>query len=459
MAAEIKRMRYFNGLFLKEDEFKLEQEYNVRLRRIHNRRSHTWGIVYGLDIVLGSSDREIVVRQGMALDQHFDTTNSEEVGREIVLSQDQELDLSIFAGGDQVWVWVRYDEQEADVVPEKGGSQPIHTLESAAIEVGTTEPADPAENILLGRVDLKTDGSVDLNSIVTVGDDGRSLRIPSGIAGGRGEFDVLTLRDEGVAGNFASLEGELFDDGDIGILAHSQHTRFLGRVSTSGDFAAEGIIQADGLVQAQGGLQIGTAAAITEITNDPGLSGDSDARLPTEQAVRGYVAAALEELRAEQAGMVAAFAAADAPDGWLICDGAEISRVDYARLFARIGTVYGAGDGSTTFNLPDLRGEFIRGFDDGRGVDAGRAFGSAQTDQLQSHKHDDAGHTHAYTQNVPGWGASFQDGATDGSTIGNTGSGSANLGDPTDSGTGAGTPRHGTETRPRNLALNYCIKY
>ena len=75
-------------------------------------------------------------------------------------------------------------------------------------------------------------------------------------------------------------------------------------------------------------------------------------------------------------------AANSVPAGWLKADGAEVSRRTFSALFAAIGTTYGAGDGSTTFVLPDLRGEFIRGFDDGRGIDAGRAFGSSQKGTL-----------------------------------------------------------------------------
>ncbi|QPB08629.1 tail protein [Burkholderia phage Mica] len=78
------------------------------------------------------------------------------------------------------------------------------------------------------------------------------------------------------------------------------------------------------------------------------------------------------------AGMVMYFAGSAAPAGWLKANGAAISRTAYGALFARIGTTYGAGDGANTFNLPDLRGEFLRGFDDGRGIDPSRAFGSMQ---------------------------------------------------------------------------------
>ena len=76
-----------------------------------------------------------------------------------------------------------------------------------------------------------------------------------------------------------------------------------------------------------------------------------------------------------------------APTGYLKANGAAISRTTYADLFAAIGTTFGTGDGSTTFNVPDLRGEFIRAWDDARGVDSGRSFGSAQADEFESHNH------------------------------------------------------------------------
>ena len=75
------------------------------------------------------------------------------------------------------------------------------------------------------------------------------------------------------------------------------------------------------------------------------------------------------------------------PTGWLVANGQIVSRTTYADLFAAIGTTYGAGDGSTTFGIPDLRGEFLRGWDDGRGVDSGRALGSFQAQMVQTHKH------------------------------------------------------------------------
>ena len=77
-------------------------------------------------------------------------------------------------------------------------------------------------------------------------------------------------------------------------------------------------------------------------------------------------------------GKIDLFAMNTAPSGWLKANGAAISRTAYANLFAVVGTTWGVGDGETTFQLPDFRGEFLRGFDDGRGVDVGRVFGAWQ---------------------------------------------------------------------------------
>ena len=74
-------------------------------------------------------------------------------------------------------------------------------------------------------------------------------------------------------------------------------------------------------------------------------------------------------------GLMAPYPGATAPTGWLLCFGQAISRTTYAALFAVVGTTYGSGDGSTTFNLPDLRGRVIAGQDDMGGTSANRLTG------------------------------------------------------------------------------------
>ena len=86
-------------------------------------------------------------------------------------------------------------------------------------------------------------------------------------------------------------------------------------------------------------------------------------------------------------GSTQMFAGSIAPRGWLIADGSAVSRTTYAALFAVIGTIYGNGDGSTTFNLPDMRGVVVRGVDRGRNLDPGRVQGTYQGDLFASHSH------------------------------------------------------------------------
>ena len=101
-------------------------------------------------------------------------------------------------------------------------------------------------------------------------------------------------------------------------------------------------------------------------------------------------------------GAVMHFAGPTAPAGWLKRNGAAISRTTYSALFAAIGTIYGAGNGTTTFNLPDDRANFDRGWDDGRGVDAGRVFGTEQDFLNAAHAHGVSDPSHAHGVADPG---------------------------------------------------------
>jgi microcystin-dependent protein len=186
-----------------------------------------------------------------------------------------------------------------------------------------------------------------------------------------------------------------------------------------------------------------TIAGIKTFSAAPVSSAAASA--PNELMRKGEVDSAVAS--AMPAGAVQAFAMSTPPTGWLKANGQLVSRTTYAALFAAIGTTYGAGDGSTTFAIPDLRGEFIRGWDDERGVDAERAFGSSQADELKSHRH---GHRFTYK------------GSTDNSmwhpfSTSQLATGNDN---PTEAANGTAIlPTGGNETRPRNVALMYCIKF
>ena len=160
----------------------------------------------------------------------------------------------------------------------------------------------------------------------------------------------------------------------------------------------------------------------------------------TQLATTAFVQSALS-LNGIDPGSIIYTGRSTAPTGFLAANGGQVSRATYAALYAAIGTRFGDGNGSTTFNLPDLRGEFIRGWDNGRGVDTGRTLGSWQSDAFKQHRH-------TYTwmiPEIPSDGVYAVPGGTSG----------LHRALHTDNTSYTG----GTETRPRNVALLACIKY
>jgi len=143
----------------------------------------------------------------------------------------------------------------------------------------------------------------------------------------------------------------------------------------------------------------------------------------------------------EPIGSIIGFTSSTIPANFLECDGSAISRTTYSVLFGIISTTYGVGDGSTTFNIPDLRGRFPRGFDNGAGVDTGRTLGTTQADGIKTHQHGKGGLPYP-----PGPAAAYAASSYDSffdSTVGITGD----------------NVSADSETRPKNLTVVYCIRY
>lgn len=149
-------------------------------------------------------------------------------------------------------------------------------------------------------------------------------------------------------------------------------------------------------------------------------------------------------------GVISAYSSTSAPSGWLLCDGSAVSRTTYAALYAIIGITAGQGDGSTTFNVPDFRGRFLRGRDAAQARDpdaAGRtamATGGQTGDNLFSIQ-GSAFAAHTHTQEV------HNDTGGNGDFIKANGSNLRTT--VTSSSTGAST-----ETRPINAYVQYIIK-
>ena len=157
-------------------------------------------------------------------------------------------------------------------------------------------------------------------------------------------------------------------------------------------------------------------------------------------------------------GQVATYAMTSCPAGWLNANGAAVSRTTYSILFSTIGSTWGNGDGSTTFNVPDLRGTFVRGTGTNGTYAAavGQAVGTYAADTYLNHDHTatQAAHTHTYTQVTTtaqatgGSGSNYFNNSTTGTTSSTTPAITV----------GASTTG-GTETKPKNYGVLYCIKY
>lgn len=192
--------------------------------------------------------------------------------------------------------------------------------------------------------------------------------------------------------------------------------------------------EVNGILVTLAGLAPLSSPIFTGVPQGPTAApGTITAQLATT-AFAATVAAAAAAAIAPPTGSILTMALGAVPNGYLECDGQAVSRVSYAALFSAIGLTYGTGDGISTFNVPDFRGEFLRGWDNGKGTDPARTIGSFQADELRSH-------THTYTTKS---GTPPQSGSStnvwNGEATTNTGA------------TG------GTETRPRNLAVMYCVK-
>lgn len=156
---------------------------------------------------------------------------------------------------------------------------------------------------------------------------------------------------------------------------------------------------------------------VSQLTNDAnylttsGTAADSSklgGQLPSYYATASSVAAAVPS------GTVLPFAGSAAPSGYLLCDGSPVSRSTYSALFNAIGTAFGAGDGSTTFNLPDSRGRAPIGAGTGSGLTA-RTLGASggeenhtiTTGEMPSHNHSASDSGHGHSINTQGWGGSI----------------------------------------------------
>jgi len=232
-------------------------------------------------------------------------------------------------------------------------------------------------------------------------------------------------------------------------------------------------------------LQDSSGAPFVSLKSPSALSGNVALTLPSSITNGGFLQTdgsgnlSFQIVAGVPSGSVFCMAVATVPSGYLECNGAAVSRTTYAALFAIIGTAYGTGNGSSTFNLPDLRGEFVRGFDNGRGADSGRSIASSQGASNASHNHsislsgttstksltgsvqkisetfNNSGSTTGVFSKSTGFNAGFTPGSPDNNDTGAFNIDASHNHTFSASGTSGS---QGSEARPRNVAMMYIIK-
>jgi phage-related tail fiber protein len=254
-----------------------------------------------------------------------------------------------------------------------------------------------------------------------------------------------------------------------GALAVTGNATVTGNLTVSGNIPSPTLTGTPVAPTATAGTnttQVATTAFVTSATStlaplaSPALTGVPTAPTAANGTNTTQIATTAFALaNGVPAGTVINVAMNTAPTGYLKANGTAVSRTTYATLFAAIGTTFGIGDGSTTFNLPDLRGQFARGWVDDGSVDSGRVFGSTQLDAFQNFTGDASFTTGASGSPLI---AGTSGAITTSGGVGFTATGSAGF-------SGARTltvnpsiqagVRTSTETRPTNIALLACIKF
>ena len=252
MSNEIKRMKYFNGLLLKEEDLRLEQEYHMKLQRLHNRFFHDWGVVDGLAVnpVVGSP--KVTVSQGLALNRIKNEETNEMFSQEIWICDshpDNPVDLSGYDVDKDIYITLSYEEAFVDKDSKKGGDNEIHIWERSRISHSDIPPKDPSKDIILARVRLGAgnSGAKVIAEISEKNIEGTTQIRKNAVTQGTsqefakiyvGEKDKLNLPS--IGGLIDKSLGE-YD----GLSINSPYTKFSGKV-ISGELKTHGNLNVNG---------------------------------------------------------------------------------------------------------------------------------------------------------------------------------------------------------------------
>jgi microcystin-dependent protein len=236
------------------------------------------------------------------------------------------------------------------------------------------------------------------------------------------------------------------------------HARYADEITSTGNMTVNtstGAVSAKAITATSVNVSGGGAITGTHVGDGAQLTALAGANITANSVPLAALVAAVQQALCPP-GTVVAYMGTTAPAGWLLCNGASVSRTTYAGLYTVIGNASGSAD-ANSFNVPDLRGRFLRGWDNGIGRDpdraartamaaggnAGDAIGSIQTDAFKNH-------THPITDTYTNFSQTSAQGGS-----GNTGAnGTLEQADTT-----ANSSTGGNETRPINANVNYIIKF
>jgi len=250
MGKELKRMRYFDGLLLDAEDYKLDQEYQRRLQQLHNRYLHTWGIVAGLEVEPSVQYLKVVVKEGIAINQ-VQGENGESISQYIYIPEnhpDSLIDMSKCSTGEDYYIYLNYEEELVDKDDlEKGKGNEIHIYERGRIKIDKVKPKDEKANIILARVCLKNIDNkqyLGRDCIYDTDKDGKPLRRYAGPAGSVFALEKIIFKmNEDVAG---MPYIRALDRGEyIGLEVNAQNTYISGSVNVNGDLIVNGKLQND----------------------------------------------------------------------------------------------------------------------------------------------------------------------------------------------------------------------
>lgn len=269
---DIKRLHYFNHQFLRAKDFTAEQNYHLDMRRFHNRLLHTWGIMEGLTVEFETGASGVTVRRGAAIDRQ---------GREIVLTQDSQVELAGFTADADVYITIAYQEQQTDPTGETGVEGNTRWTETPRIETLEKAPGDPDMKLILARVEREGTAVKEVDS---------TQRRSAGVVGGDFQARSLTLTTPGVdPGLWPSMRGSE----DARRVELDRDLRVAGNVDVEGNLTVTGTVYTDDLQPmptdvnepriagiAAGGLSANSLTLTTSGDPDlrPSMRGSEDAR-------------------------------------------------------------------------------------------------------------------------------------------------------------------------------------